>query len=375
MDNQPYQERILLVDDAPINLQMLHQLLNGRGFALRTAKNSEDALRIAKKERPDLILLDIVMPGVDGFETCRLLKADPQTCQAAVIFMSSLNELDNKVQGFEAGAVDYITKPFEAPEVLARVHTHLTIQRLQRNLAEARDRAVAATRAKSRFLANMTHELRTPLNVIIGYSEMLMAEAGDRGDTALANDLESIRSAGKGLLALINDILDLSKVEADKLEIQLETFSLDELLKEIAGMAVPLVRTNANVFELKCSALGEVCLDRLRLKQILLNLLGNACKFTKNGTVAVTARREPEGIWIEVQDTGIGMNQVQQQRIFEEYSQAEDSTTKNYGGTGLGLAIARRLTDLMGGSISLESAPGVGSTFRLHFPEIHQGSI
>lgn len=239
------------------------------------------------------------------------------------------------------------------------------------DLEAARDEALAAYRAKSRFLANMTHELRTPLNAIIGYSEMLMAEVGDQGQKQWVEDLEVVRRSGKDLLALINSILDLSKLEADKMSVDAESFPLRDLLQEVAQVMVPLVRERNNRFQCSYRGEDEITQDRTKLKQVLLNLLSNAAKFTRDGEIELGAEVTPERLALSVRDTGIGMNAEQSSRVFDEFAQADESTTRKFGGTGLGLTIVKRFIELMGGSVAVTSEPEVGTTFRISLPQQH----
>ncbi|MDX1624702.1 MAG: GAF domain-containing protein, partial [Gemmatimonadota bacterium] len=243
-------------------------------------------------------------------------------------------------------------------------------------LLRARRDAESASRSKSQFLANMSHELRTPLNAIIGYSEMLIEEAGEEGIDTVLPDLGRIHSAGRHLLTLINDILDLSKIEAGKMDLHLETFDLEEMLEDVATTVRPLAEQGGNVLEVRFEgAPGTMRSDGTRVRQVLLNLLSNACKFTENGTVRMTATGEvgPGGeAWVRlvVEDDGIGMSPEQQERLFEAFTQAEASTAARYGGTGLGLAISLRFCRMMGGDIDVESAEGEGSTFTVRLPAV-----
>ncbi len=244
-----------------------------------------------------------------------------------------------------------------------------------RELAQARDAALQASRAKSDFLANMSHELRTPLNAIIGYGEMLQEEARDSEHDEYLADLERIVAAGRHLLGLINDVLDLSKIEAGKMEVHLDAFDLDAFARDIEGTITPLVHKNANTIEVRCGLrLGSMRSDATKIRQVLFNILSNASKFTRNGEITLDVERDPVpagGNWInfQIRDTGIGMTPEQLGRVFEAFSQAEETTARDYGGTGLGLAITRQFCEILGGSIRCESEPGVGSMFEVRLPD------
>ena len=240
-------------------------------------------------------------------------------------------------------------------------------------LLRARREAETANATKSQFLANMSHELRTPLNAIIGYSEMLMEEAEDVGDDGYLPDLRKIHTSGRHLLGLINDILDLSKIESGKMELYLETFSVVALVDEVATTVGPLVEKNGNVLRVVHSAdPGTMRADQVKVRQILFNLLSNASKFTERGTITLDIDRavEPDGerIVLRVSDSGIGMTPEQVQRLFQPFTQADASTTKKYGGTGLGLAITRRFCEMMGGDVEVRSEQGAGTTFIVRLP-------
>ncbi|HEY5209983.1 MAG TPA: response regulator [Stellaceae bacterium] len=246
-------------------------------------------------------------------------------------------------------------------------------------LADARDQAMQATVAKSRFLANMSHELRTPLNAVIGITEMLVEDAEDAGQDSFVEPLNRISRAGKHLLHLINEVLDLSKIEAGKLELNDEDVSVGILVGDLVSAAQPLAAKNNNRLAVDCPAdIGTIRADQMRLRQIVLNLLSNACKFTDKGTVSLTVARFREAgeerIKFAVTDTGIGMTQEQIGRLFQEFTQADSSTTRKYGGTGLGLAITDRLCTMMGGAITVESTPGQGTVFSVVLPARHQMS-
>ena len=283
----------------------------------------------------------------------------------SVRWVMALAERATDIHGKTSGYFGVIQDITDRKRTEAKAHAAL-IERLK---AETRNKA------KSQFLANMSHELRTPLNAIIGYSEMLHEDATSEGNTLMAEDLNKIQIAGKHLLSLINEVLDLAKIEAGKMTLQLESFSVVDLIEEVATTLQPLAGKNGNRLIVEHSPdIGCMYADPTRFRQTLINLGGNACKFTQSGEIRIRATRACiDGIeWImaEVSDNGIGMTPEQQTHLFEPFVQADDSTTKRFGGTGLGLAISRSFCEMMGGTITLESSPGKGSRFSVWLPAI-----
>jgi signal transduction histidine kinase/DNA-binding NarL/FixJ family response regulator len=246
-------------------------------------------------------------------------------------------------------------------------------KRTQDELLTAKQAAEQASRAKSAFLANMSHELRTPLNAIIGYSEMLQEEVQDAGKISNVRDLQKIQAAGKHLLALINDVLDLSKIEAGKMQLHIEPFEIQDMIEEIVTTLKPAIAKNENAFQLHMpQEIGAMRGDVTKVRQILLNLLSNACKFTDHGSISLNVdrlrRAGQDWIRFRVGDTGIGISAEQQENLFQEFTQADISISRKYGGTGLGLAISHRFVQMMKGRIMVESVPSQGSVFTVDLP-------
>ncbi|MEG4588687.1 response regulator [Microcoleus sp. MOSTC5] len=389
---------ILIVDDTPENLQVLSATLSDRGYKVRGVINGKMAIRAARSGSPDLILLDIKMPEIDGYEVCTQLKADPKTSEIPVIFISALDEVLDKVTAFKVGGVDYITKPFHVAEVLARIENQLTIQRLKKQLLDrntelqqeiierkkAEETAAAASVAKSQFVANMSHELRTPLNAILGFTQVMSR------DSLLSHEnLENLRiinRSGQHLLELINDVLDLSKIEAGIIGLDERSFDLYQLLETLEEMFQIKAETkNLQLrFFVQADVPQYIKTDEKKLRVCLINLLGNAIKFTLDGgliwlRVSVESKQqlteaeiysnstsgEEVLILFEVEDTGVGIPAAENDTLFDAFVQTEAGRNAA-DGTGLGLTITKKYVQIMGGDIGFKSVLGKGTSFKFN---------
>ncbi|MGD2183639.1 response regulator [Lusitaniella coriacea] len=380
---------ILIVDDTLESLQLLVNTLTEQGYRVRGASKSRMALKAANLYPPDLILLDIIMPEMDGYQVCKHLKSDPKTQEIPIIFISALDEVFDKVKGFELGGADYITKPFQIEEVLARIEHQLIIQSLQQQLLKkqlqlqqqnqqlqqeieerikAESAAKAATQAKSRFLANMSHELRTPLNAILGFTQVMQRD--NRTILDHQQYLRIIQRSGEHLLELIDDVLDFSKIEAGLIVLNENSFNLYRFLDQLEEMLqVKAEQKNLLLtFNVAPDVPQFIETDEQKLRSVLINLLGNALKFTVAGYVQLEVELRSEKnsdksyLHFAVRDTGEGIDRSEQANLFKAFVQTT-SGIKSSEGTGLGLAISQKFVQLMGGEIAVESAVGEGTTF------------
>ncbi|HEY2951130.1 MAG TPA: response regulator [Verrucomicrobiae bacterium] len=386
----PPATHILLIEDDPSLEEILAACLQGDNVKICNVRDGSQALLETEREDFDLILLDMGLPGMDGFDLLAQLKSDPKAQAIPVIALTAWQSTSDKVRGLELGAVDYITKPFELVELRARIRATLRSKRLQddltranRELRASRLASEEAARAKSEFLASMSHEIRTPMNGVIAMTGLLL-------QTELTQEqkdfVETVRTSGESLLTIINDILNFSKIESGKLELEAHPFDIRLCLEE----AMDLLATKAGeknldlAYEVDDQLPGQMLGDVTRLRQVVVNLLGNAIKFTSEGEVVLTLKAGPiaspgsnpeVAAWdllFSVRDTGIGIPADRLNRLFRSFSQVDSSTARQYGGTGLGLAISKGLVELMGGKMWVESTMGKGSTF--HFSLVLQAA-
>ncbi len=367
MKDNEQPSKVLIVDDVQLNLDLMKEILSEQGYLIATAKNGKSAIAKAKAHKFDLILLDIILPDIDGFEVCAHLKANPQTQDIPIIFLTAKKEKDSIIKGFQLGAVDYIPKPFSKEELVARVNFHLTLRKTQIELIHSKEMAEAADQAKSTFLANMSHEIRTPMNGIVGMVDILKRTplSGEQREF-----LDIIEISTENLLLILNDILDFTKIEAGQITLE----SIRFYICYEVGEVIKMFKDKVDLKKLKLSFhvdpnVPEMLIgDPLRLKQVLINLCNNAIKFTSEGFIkirieAISSSENKIRLKFEVEDSGIGISPENQLKLFKSFTQADASTTRKFSGSGLGLAISKNLVELMNGKIGIISEEGKGAIF------------
>ncbi len=390
----PAEFLILVVDDVSKNLQILGSILDEVGYSTTFAISGLQALERLETAKPDLILLDMMMPDMNGLEVCSILKSDPDTAEIPVIFLTASQETEHILQAFDKGAVDYLTKPFNTRELLARVRNHLELKHTRdqlkkalKELVESRDAALKSAQVKSQFLANMSHEIRTPMNGVLGMTELLLQTPLNPQQI---DYVQTLRNSGNNLLVIINEILDYSKLESGEMRLDYEEFELKTRLADITKFfQSQIINKDLTLSLIYDESIPQTLIgDFHKIRQILTNLIGNAIKFTETGEIQVIVTKK-SGLYremnyenltnnqgfadkkyqnrcqliFEVKDTGIGIRAEDRAQIFKSFFQAESSPSRHYAGTGLGLAICEQLVQLMNGKIGVESEFGKGSKF------------
>ena len=381
-----YKSKLLIVDDDEQHLEMLCECIEDYVTTIITAINGIEAIKKAKEEMPDIILMDVMMPDMNGFDACQAIKKDTKTKHIPVIFITALNDLDSILRAFDSGGVDYVSKPFHTKEIVSRLLNHLKMQFQQRQLMDlaielktARESAEAAriiaekaNKAKTDFLCNVSHELMTPMNMIMNMTHFAL----DSGlNDQQAEYLEKIKRSSELLKELIDDILEYSSFESGNVSSNQEVFQLKNVLTEVYNKLSYKLKKGSDI-QLIISEdpliPKQLIGDTARLHKVLFHLGDNAIKFTSAGYVKIKSRllelnNNQASVSFSIKDTGPGMDKSQQEALFQPFIQADGSRTRKHGGVGLGLALCRQLIKMMNGKIFVNSIPNEGSVVKLQF--------
>lgn len=379
--------RILIVDDNVKNLQVIGKILQDEGHQVELSTNGEGAIEWLHDSAFDLVLLDINMPGMDGFEVCRQIRSKSRYDNLPVIFLTAAVERDHVLRGFELGAQDYITKPFDSRELIMRVNTHLHLKHSMEELAhlnqtleekvrdrtrellDAKNKAEESNRLKSHFLMNVSHEIRTPMNGILGFTSLLqhMNLKDDQKDQYIS----IIHKSGQRLLDTVNDLIEMSLIQTESIVVKNAETDIVGVLSYLFDFFEPQAKEKD--IDMHCPVVAtkttlDFLTDKRKLEAILAILIKNAIKFTEKGSVEFGYSDNHDSVVFYVKDTGVGIPADRQEAIFDRFVQADLEITRDQEGMGLGLSIAKAYTEALGGKIWLDSAPGKGSAFFLSLP-------
>jgi len=362
------EDRILVVDDTPANLQSLAAVLKDQGYAISVATNGRQALEVVPKVRPALILLDVMMPEMDGFEACQRLKASPEWRDIPIIFLTAKTEAADIIKGFELGAVDYVAKPFNTHELLARVGTHLALCRQRRELQENYRRLSELERLRDNLVHMVVHDLRSPLLGLSGCLQMLQADLAGKLEAEQAEDLESALAAAVKLGGMVASLLDVSRLESGQMPLNKQPCDLHAVMTEAVASLGGLTKDRHVVVVPSGTPLTVGC-DPEIVGRVVANLIGNALKFTPaNGEIKVAACLTADGAKVSVQDTGPGIPEAYRERIFEKFGQVDGRAEGKRNSTGLGLTFCKLAVEAHGGRIGVDSEEGRGSVFWFTLP-------
>jgi two-component system, sensor histidine kinase and response regulator len=361
---------ILIVDDVEQNVAVLSNILRTAGYTIMASFSGEQALRLVEKRKPDLIVLDVMMPGIDGYETCTRLKRDPKLADIPVLFLSALSDSAQRVKGLQVGGVDFISKPFHEEEVVARVGVHVRIKNLEREQENYISQLERMNREKDRLMSIVSHDLRSPLGGIIGLSRIM----SDGNEEILQPQLVKkystiITQSAETLVHLVNDLLDIAKIEQETDEKSNSEFNL----VDVAQNTIDILRYLATQKGLSIqSHFTEQSLiveaDKVKINQVLSNLITNGIKFTKEGGVTVDISSSGTNVTMIISDTGIGIPKADLPYIFDKFGNSQRRGTNNEKGTGLGMHITQYYVALHGGSITVSSEENVGTTYKVTLP-------
>jgi two-component system sensor histidine kinase/response regulator len=362
--------RILAVDDDRINLRIIGGILRNEGYEIAEATSGEQALEVYATFEPNLVLLDVMMPGIDGFATCRTLKKTYGDKCAPVIFVTAKSEADDVVMGFDAGGVDYLTKPFRPKEVVARIRTHLSNQQLVEQQKHLVDQLSKANAAKDRFLGMCAHDLRNPLSSIRGLAELMDENAIGILTPEQKEIVQTIHGASQSMLLLVNELLDVATIEAGHLKLEKTPVSIVEIVERSVHLSkIEASKKSTKIEMVKSASDPIVDVDRNKIRQVVDNLINNAVKYSPRGsTVTVFIHANAATAGFSVRDSGPGIPEAERHKLFKDYGTLSSVPTGGEKSTGLGLAICRKIVEAHHGTIGVDSIPGQGAEFIVSLP-------
>jgi two-component system sensor histidine kinase/response regulator len=362
--------RILAVDDDRINLRIIGGILRNEGYEIAEAASGEQALEVYAEFSPNLVLLDVMMPGIDGFTTCRTLKKGYGDKCAPVIFVTAKSEADDVVMGFDAGGVDYLTKPFRPKEVVARIRTHLSNQQLVEQQKLLVNQLSQANAAKDRFLGMCAHDLRNPLSSIRGLAELMVEDAIGVLTEEQKEIVQTIHGASQSMLQLVNELLDVATIEAGHLKLAKEPTSVVEIVERSVHLSnIEAAKKSTRIEMVRPERDPIVDVDRNKIRQVVDNLISNAVKYSPRGSVVTVVIHSDDTVaGFAVRDTGPGIPDSERHKLFKDYGTLSSKPTGGEKSTGLGLAICRKIVEAHDGTISVENIPGVGAEFIVRLP-------
>ncbi|MEI8112108.1 MAG: hybrid sensor histidine kinase/response regulator [Bacteroidia bacterium] len=361
---------ILLIDDLPDNLKLLGEMLQTEGYNIRLVTTGAQALKVAEQDKPDLILLDILMPKMDGYEVFRQLKENAELKDIPVIFISALNDTENIVKALQSGGMDYITKPFQSEEVLARVRTHLQLHRQSKQLQEQSKQLRELNASKDKFFSIIAHDLRSPFNSIIGFSEILLENAVKKNYDVMEEYSEIILMSSRRAMDLLSNLMEWTRSQTGRMDFNPGKVELVQLITGIGQLFHGIAEQKSIGIILEIPESVTIYADQDMLSTVLRNLISNAIKFTYfGGKITVSVQENPEEITVSIRDSGVGMKKEKLEKLFRIDSDSSTLGTNKEKGTGLGLILCKEFIEKHNGKIWVESEFGKGSVFRFTIPK------
>ena len=362
--------RILAVDDDRINLRIIGGILRNEGYEIAEAASGEQALEVYATFQPNLVLLDVMMPGIDGFATCRTLKKNYGDKCAPVIFVTAKSEADDVVMGFDAGGVDYLTKPFRPKEVVARIRTHLSNQQLVEQQKDLVQQLSKANAAKDRFLGMCAHDLRNPLSSIRGLAELMDENAIGELTAEQREIIQTIHGASQSMLQLVNELLDVATIEAGHLKLEKVPTSIVEIVERSVHLSnIEAAKKNTKIEMVTGGMDPIVDVDRNKIRQVVDNLINNAVKYSPRGSIVTVLIHSHGAVaGFAVRDSGPGIPESERHKLFKDYGRLSTLPTGGEKSTGLGLAICRKIVEAHNGTIGVDNIPGRGAEFIVSLP-------